>query len=68
MNKQKRQDAIHTYKNTSDHLPTLDLTVQEQQWRNDEWRIQRERSLKIKTETMGDANIIPQKNQIKPWL
>lgn len=23
--------------NTSDHLPTLDLTVHEQRWRNDEW-------------------------------
>lgn len=43
MNKQKQQDAIHTYKSTSDRLPTLDLTVQEQQWRNDKWSKNKER-------------------------
>ena len=66
MNKRKQQDAIHSHthtrthahtQNTSDHLPTLDLTVHEQQWRNDEWSkneyTERERSRDIKTEEDG---------------
>lgn len=37
---EQTETRCHTYthtQNTSDRLPTLDLTVHEQQWRSDEW-------------------------------
>ena len=78
MNKRKQQDAIHSHthtrthahtQNTSDHLPTLDLTVHEQQWRNDEWSkneyTERERSRDIKTEEDGGCKYHSSKKKKK---